>query len=233
MRILLVDDEPAFVRGLRATLEQHGFEVVVAYDGDEAWKRFRDVAPDFVLLDVMLPGVDGQTLCRRIRAEGDTPVIMLTARGAERDRVLGLETGADDYIVKPVSGRELVARIRAVQRRVGPDGSRAPARARVELGPLVLDPDTREARVGSRRLALTPKEFDLLLHLARRPGVVHGRGDLLLEVWGYDAPADSRTVDVHISRLREKLGGPDETGLRLLTIWGRGYRLVYSRPRHG
>ncbi|MBX6350357.1 MAG: response regulator transcription factor [Clostridia bacterium] len=233
MRILLVDDEPAFVRGLRATLEQHGFEVVVAYDGEEAWKRFKDVAPDFVLLDVMLPGVDGQTLCRRIRAQGDTPVIMLTARGAERDRVLGLETGADDYVVKPVSGRELVARIRAVQRRAGPDGPHGRARRRVELGPLVLDPDTREARLRGRRLSLTPKEFDLLLHLARRPGVVHSRGDLLLEVWGYEAPADSRTVDVHISRLREKLGDPDATGLRLLTVWGRGYRLVHVRPRHG
>lgn len=232
MRILLVDDEPAFAHGLRVTLERHGFEVIVALDGDEGWARFAEARPDFVLLDIMLPGVDGHTLCRRIRAERPTPIIMLTARGAERDRVLGLEAGADDYIVKPFSGRELVARIRAVQRRASPDAAPAPAREPVRAGPLLVDPDTNQARIGGRELDLTPKEFDLLLHLARRPGVVFARGDLLRDVWGYGPGGDTRTVDVHVSRLRDKLGDPELTGIRLDTVWGRGYRLRVSTVRH-
>ncbi|MBE3589860.1 MAG: response regulator transcription factor [Firmicutes bacterium] len=232
MRILLVDDEPAFAQGLRVTLERHGFEVLVALDGHEGWTKFVEARPDFVLLDIMLPGIDGHSLCRRIRAERPTPIIMLTARGAERDRVLGLEAGADDYIVKPFSGRELVARIRAVQRRASPDAAPTPGHEPVRAGPLYLDPDTRQAHIGSRDLDLTPKEFDLLFHLARHPGLVFARGDLLRDVWGYGSGGDTRTVDVHVSRLRHKLGDPDLAGIRLDTVWGRGYRLRVSTVRH-
>lgn len=219
-RILLVDDERAFVRGLSASLRQAGYDVVPAHDGPEAWNRFREIKPDLVLLDVMLPGIDGLTLCQRIRQHGRTPVIMLTARGDDVDKILGLELGADDYITKPFNARELLARMKAVLRRSVP----APdAGGLLRYGHVEIDLGRQAVHLDGRPVQLTPKEYDLLAFLAINPGLVFSRDDLLIKVWGYDFPGDDRTVDVHVRRLREKLEvNPAEPAL-ILTRWGKGY----------
>ncbi|MCG0239330.1 MAG: response regulator transcription factor [Firmicutes bacterium] len=221
-RILLVDDERPFVRGLSASLRQAGYEVVPAYDGEEAWARFREARPDLVLLDVMLPGVDGLTLCRRIREAGRTPVIMLTARADDEDKILGLELGADDYITKPFNVQELLARIRAVLRRAGPGSGPG---GRLRLGAVEIDLDREVVLAGGRPVALTPKEYDLLVFLATHPGQVFSREALLERVWGYGFPGDGRTVDVHIHRLREKLEADPARPALIRTRWGKGYYL--------
>ena len=218
--ILVVDDERNIVDLLRLYLEKEGWAVIVAGDGEQALALHARHDPDLVLLDLMLPKRDGFEVCREIRRRGDTPVIMLTARGDDVDSIVGLELGADDYVTKPFNPRALVARIKAVLRRT--DGSARAGRP-IEVGGLRIDPRRRDVYVGERRLALRPREFDLLVALARDPGVVLTRDALLEDVWGTDFPGETRTVDVHVAELRKALA-PD--GPEIETARGYGYRMV-------
>ena len=221
-RVLVVDDEPIVRDVLTRYLSKGGFRVESAEDGEAALERFAAEPPDLVLLDLMLPGVDGVEVFTRIRADHDTPVIMLTARGEEADRVVGLEIGADDYIAKPFSPREVVARVRAVLRR-------SPGVARRDEEPIrfgggAIDPAARTVTVRGRPVSLTPKEFDLLLFLARNPGRVFDRLELLEELWDFAFEGDPATVTVHVRRLREKLERDPSRPRHLVTVWGAGYR---------
>jgi two-component system, OmpR family, response regulator ResD len=223
-RVLVVDDEPIVRDVLSRYLSKGGFRVETAEDGEGALSAFDANRPDLILLDLMLPGVDGVEVFTRIRADHDTPVIMLTARGEETDRVVGLEIGADDYIAKPFSPREVVARVRAVLRR-SPGGSgegREDGPIRFEAGE--IDPAARTVTVGDRPVALTPKEFDLLLFLARNPGRVFDRLQLLEELWDFAFVGDPATVTVHVRRLREKIERDPSRPRHLVTVWGAGYR---------
>jgi DNA-binding response OmpR family regulator len=217
--VLVVDDEPMVREVLERYLAAGGFSVGIATDGEEALTRFGQDEPDLVLLDLMLPKLDGYEVFRRIRDVGATPVIMLTARGDETDRIVGLDLGADDYITKPFSPREVVARVRAVLRRSsdGTDG-------RLAYGDLEIDGDRREAWIRGDPVRLTRKEFDLLYHLASRPGVALTRTQLLEEVWDFAWDGDSATVTVHIRRLREKIEADPSRPTRIVTVWGVGYR---------
>jgi len=222
--ILLVDDEPGLVKGLRLSLEQAGFRVSSAADGQTALNLAREGDYDLIVLDLMLPVVDGLTVCREIRKSRSTPIIMLTARSEDVDKILGLEMGADDYLTKPFNTRELIARCRAVLRRTKQQGL-LPDSQQVRIGDLVISPPHRRVEVAGRRLELTAREYDLLELLARHPGVVYTRQQLLDQVWGYDFVGDDRTVDVHIRRLREKVE-PDPSRPRYVkTKWGVGYYL--------
>ncbi len=218
--ILVVDDAPNIVELLRLYLEGAGFATVTAADGPAALDAFRQHRPDLVLLDLMLPGLDGFEVCRAIRRESDTPVIMLTARTDDVDAIVGLELGADDYVTKPFNPRALVARVKAVLRRT--DGTVRLGRP-IEVGSLRLDPRRREATVAGEPVELRAREFDLLAALAREPGVVLSRDVLLEDVWGTDFPGETRTVDVHVSELRKKLG---ERGPAIESVRGVGYRLI-------
>lgn len=218
--ILVVDDEHHIVELAQLYLEQAGFYVESAGDGQEALIRARHLHPALVVLDLMLPGLDGWEVCRRLRSESDVPIIMLTARSDEVDRIVGLELGADDYVTKPFNPRELVARVRAVLRRY--QKSVQPDRA-VTVGQLNIDPASREAHLGGQLLELRPKEFDLLLTLAVHQGLVMSRDQLLDLVWGYDFPGGTRTVDAHISHLRARLDGSD---VAIETLRGIGYKLL-------
>jgi two-component system response regulator ResD len=223
-RVLVVDDEPIVRDVLGRYLSRGGFEVTTAEDGSAALERFAAAPPDLVLLDLMLPGVDGVEVFTRIRAGHDTPVILLTAKGEETDRLVGLEIGADDYVTKPFSPREVVARVRAVLRRAG-GVNRAPADARpLRFDRLEIDPAARTVAVEGRAVRLTPKEFDLLLYLAEHPGRVFGRVELLEEVWDFAFEGDPATVTVHIRRLREKIEKDPSRPRHLVTVWGAGYR---------
>ncbi len=222
--ILVVDDEPGLVKGLRLSLEQEGFQVTTASDGREALEKFRAGDFDLIVLDLMLPEVDGLTVCREVRAAGMTPIIMLTAKADDIDKILGLEMGADDYLTKPFNTRELIARIRAVLRRAEAP-SRQEQEGRVAVGDLVLHTRQRRAEVAGRPLELTAREYDLLELLARHPGVVYTRQELLDLVWGYDFAGDDRTVDVHVRRIREKLEEEPSRPRYLRTKWGVGYYL--------
>jgi DNA-binding response OmpR family regulator len=221
--ILVVDDERNIVELVRLYLEKEGFGVVAAADGEEALALHARHDPDLVVLDLMLPGLDGFEVCRELRRRGDTPVLMLTARTDDVDAIVGLELGADDYVTKPFNPRALVARIKAILRRteVTARGGRP-----IEVGPLRIDPRRREAIVGERRVELRAREFDLLAALARDPGAVLTRDVLLEDVWGTDFPGETRTVDVHVAEVRKKLG-PD--GPAIETVRGVGYRLVPPR----
>jgi two-component system response regulator ResD len=223
-RVLVVDDEPIVRDVLGRYLSRGGFEVTTAEDGDAALERFAAAPPDLVLLDLMLPGVDGVEVFTRIRAGHDTPVILLTAKGEETDRLVGLEIGADDYVTKPFSPREVVARVRAVLRRAG--GSHVvPADAQpLRFDDIEIDPAARTVAVEGRAVRLTPKEFDLLLYLAEHPGRVLGRVELLEEVWDFAFEGDPATVTVHIRRLREKIEKDPSRPRHLVTVWGAGYR---------
>jgi two-component system alkaline phosphatase synthesis response regulator PhoP len=225
-RILIVDDEPEMVRGLEDNLRFEGYQTVAAGDGRRGLALALAEAPDLILLDVMMPGMSGWDLCRELRRRGlDTPVIMLTARGEEVDRVLGLELGADDYVTKPFSLRELMARIRAVLRRPGP-------RHKFEefaFGDVRVHLRARQAFKGGREVRLTRKEFDLLRYLVEHPGEVITRDRLLDEVWGYDRYPTTRTVDTHILRLRQKFEDDPERPAHILTAHGQGYRFVAER----
>ncbi|WP_374713726.1 response regulator [Symbiobacterium terraclitae] len=223
VRVLLVDDERPFVMGLTASLRQAGYDVSAAHDGESAWAAFREQAPDLVLLDIMLPGVDGLELCRRIREHSGTPVIMLTARGEDVDKIVGLEIGADDYITKPFNVRELLARMKAVLRR---SAAVPAAPERLRFGAVEVDLARQAVTRGGRPVPLAPKEYDLLAFLAQHPNRVFGRDELLQRVWGYDFPGDDRTVDVHIRRLREKLEEDPGRPALILTRWGKGYYLA-------
>ena len=222
-RILIVDDEPEMLRGLEDNLRFEGYQTITAGDGKQGLALTLSEAPDLIVLDVMMPGMSGWDLCRELRRRGlDTPVIMLTARGAEVDRVLGLELGADDYVTKPFSLRELMARIRAVLRRPGP-------RQKFEefaFGDARLHLRARQAFKGGREVRLTRKEFDLLRYLVEHPGEVITRDRLLDEVWGYDRFPTTRTVDTHILRLRQKFEDDPEHPAHILTAHGQGYRFV-------
>ena len=219
-RVLIVDDEPIVREVLGRYLEREGYDVGVAADGEEAIERFAEAPPDLVVLDLMMPKVDGAGVLDWIRRRAQTPVIMLTARGEETDRVVGLEMGADDYVTKPFSPREVTARIRAVLRRSGGDGGDG----QIEHGDLSIDPWGRRAALRGEALALTPKEFDLLHHLAANPGVVFSRIELLEDLWDFAFDGDPSTVTVHIRRLREKIEDDPSRPERLVTVWGAGYR---------
>jgi DNA-binding response OmpR family regulator len=218
--ILVVDDERNIIELVRLYLEQAGYQVVEARDGQEALDQHDRVDPDLIVLDLMMPKMDGMEVTREVRRRGETPILMLTARSEDIDRIVGLELGADDYLTKPFNPREMVARVKAILRRSDPSmrGARP-----MDVGELRVDPRRREAYVGDRRLELRPREFDLLAALARDPGVVWSRDDLLSSVWGTDFPGETRTVDVHISELRRKLG---EDAPPIETVKGVGYRLV-------
>ena len=218
--ILVVDDAPHIVELVRLYLEGAGYATIVATDGPSAVELHRRHHPDLVLLDVMLPGMDGFEVCRAIRREADTPVIMLTARTDDIDAIVGLELGADDYVTKPFNPRTLVARVKAILRRT--DGTVRLGRP-VEVGSLRIDPRRREVALGDVIVELRGREFDLLAALARDPGVVLSRETLLEDVWGTDFPGETRTVDVHVSEVRKKLG-PD--GPAIESVRGVGYRLV-------
>lgn len=227
-RVLVVDDEADIIDLAALYLEGEGFEVQRASSGTEALDAVREEPPDLVILDIMLPGIDGWEVCRRIRATSSLPIIMLTARGDPIDRVVGLELGADDYIVKPFHGRELVARVRAVLRRSGAEAPEEDAgEAPVTLGDLRIDPDRREVHVAQDSIEMRAREFDLLLYLARNEGRVHSRDQLLEHVWGYDFLGDSRTVDVHIAHVRSRISASEH--VHIDTVWGVGYKLVANR----
>jgi DNA-binding response OmpR family regulator len=221
-KVLVVDDEPMVREVLSRYLEKEGFAVCAAADGEEALTLFAAEAPDIVLLDLMLPKIDGLEVFRRMRASGSTPVIMLTAKGEETDRVVGLELGADDYVTKPFSPREVIARVRAVLRRTGAQAM--PADSVLTYGDLIVDPARREVTRSGRQVKLTRKEFDLLWLLASKPGSTFTRAQLLEEVWDFAWDGDSATVTVHIRRLREKLEDDPSDPKRLVTVWGVGYR---------
>ncbi len=224
-RILVVDDEPPIVDVLVYNLRRANYEVVVARDGEEALVAARRDKPDLIVLDLMLPRLDGLEVCRALRRDQDVPIIMLTARDSEVDRVVGLELGADDYVVKPFSVRELMARIKTVLRRsMAP--SAAPQGAALHAGSLAVDPASREARWGDTQLELTTLEFDLLLVLVRHAGQVLSREQLVQQVWGYDYFGDLRAVDAAVKRLRSKLRGAAPEAEVIETLRGVGYKLV-------
>jgi len=218
--ILVVDDERNIVELLRLYLEKEGWAVIGAGDGEEALALHARHDPDLVILDLMLPRIDGFEVCRELRRRGDVPIVMLTARDDVVDSIVGLELGADDYVAKPFNPRALVARIKAIFRRTEATGRGGRP---IEVGSLRIDPRRREATVGLRRLELRAREFDLLCALARDPGIVLTRDALLEGVWGTDFPGETRTVDVHVAEVRKKLG---DDGPAIETIRGLGYRLV-------
>jgi DNA-binding response OmpR family regulator len=221
--VLVVDDEPIVRDVVVRYLERDGFDTLQAADGDSARRLIEDGAPQLVVLDVMLPGTDGLALCRWIRSRGDLPVIMLTARGEEADRIVGLELGADDYVTKPFSPRELAVRVRTVLRRTANASLSA---ERLELGSLTIDARTREVVLGDETLRLTAKEFDLLFFLASHPRQVFSRDQLMDRVWGYSTVLDTGTVTVHVQRLRSKIEPDPKSPQHLETVWGVGYRFV-------
>lgn len=223
-RILIVDDDRNICELLRLYLEKEGYETSIAHDGENALEIYDQRAFDLVLMDVMMPRVDGWEACRRIRAKGDTPIIMLTAKGETFDKVLGLELGADDYVVKPFDTKEVVARIKAVLRRSGRQKTTTSSNdGALEFDNLVVNITKYELRVKDEVVDTPPKELELLYHLASNPNKVFTRDALLDEVWGFEYYGDSRTIDVHIKRLREKLEGVSEQW-NLKTVWGVGYK---------
>ena len=221
-KILIADDDQNICELIRLYLEKEGYSVVIAHDGEEAVEQFSAEAPDLVLLDIMMPKLDGWQVCREIRKSSNTPIIMITAKGETFDKVLGLELGADDYVVKPFETKEIVARIKAVLRRSGP-GSAAKDIKEVSYDKLTVNMTRYELKVDGKVVDTAPKELELLFHLASNPNRVYTRNQLLDEVWGFEYYGDSRTVDVHIKRLREKLEGvSDQWALK--TVWGVGYK---------
>jgi two-component system, OmpR family, response regulator RegX3 len=223
-RILVVDDEPAILDAVSYALRSEGFEVEVASDGEAALDAALGAQHDVVVLDLMLPGMSGMEACRRIRAESAVPIIMLTARGAELDRVLGLEVGADDYVTKPFSMAELIGRIRALLRRRELD--RSGRTAKLHVGSLELDPMRHEARVDGEPKRLTPSEFKLLLLLADQPERVFSRREIMQHLWDSDYVGDQRACDIHISNLRQKLERDPGRPERIVTVRGVGYKLA-------
>ncbi|MCY0869745.1 MAG: response regulator transcription factor [Firmicutes bacterium] len=225
--ILVVDDEERIRRLVRMYLERNGFAVDEAGDGTEALTKALETEYGLIILDLMLPGMDGRDVCAEIRQYKQTPIIMLTAAGDESDRVHGFELGADDYVVKPFSPRELIMRVKALLRRTGAaaDGSQAALGHILTFPGLVINIDSRKVLVEDQEVMLTPKEFDLLLYLAQRPEKVFSREELLRDVWNYQFFGDQRTVDTHVKRLREKLGrGSERVPLHIHTVWGVGYK---------
>jgi DNA-binding response OmpR family regulator len=221
--VLVVDDEPIVREVVVRYLEREGHTTLEASSGDAARGAIEQREPDLVILDVMLPRVDGLELCRWIRSRSELPVIMLTARGEEADRIVGLELGADDYVTKPFSPRELAARVRSVLRRASTSPG---SEERLAFGDVTLDRASREARKGGSEIRLTAKEFDLLWFLASHPRRVFSRDQLMASVWGYTAELDTGTVTVHVRRIREKIENDPSRPTYLETVWGVGYRLA-------
>ena len=220
--VLVVEDDKNIAELLQMYLEKEGYAVTVAADGGQGLSKFRAIQPDLVLLDVMMPVMDGWTVCKTIRSESQTPVIMLTAKSETDDKVTGLKAGADDYITKPFEMKEVLARIEAVLRRsTGSAGEKATRR--LVFDKLIIDMDAFELLVDGKKVDTPPKEMELLFYLASSPNRVYTRNQLLDEVWGFDYFGDSRTVDVHVKRLREKLEGISESWC-LKTVWGVGYK---------
>ncbi len=221
VKIMVVDDDNNIGELLRLYLTKEGYESVVLSNGEEAMEQFDTVQPDLILLDVMMPKLDGWQVCRRIREKSQCPIIMLTAKGELFDKVLGLELGADDYIVKPFETKEVIARVKAVLRRAGV--SHTEKAREVSYDKLYINMENYELRVDGKRVDTPPKEMELIYHLASNPNRVYTRDQLLDEVWGFEYYGDSRTVDVHIKRLREKLEGVSEQWT-LKTVWSVGYK---------
>ena len=221
-KVLVADDDKNICELLRLYLVKEGFQVVLAGDGEEALARFSAENPDIILLDVMMPRLDGWQVCREIRKKSECPIIMITAKGETFDKVLGLELGADDYVVKPFETKEIVARIKAVMRRTGKSASENDVKE-VSYDKLVVNMTKYELKVDGRVVDTPPKELELLYHLASNPNRVYTRDQLLDEVWGFEYYGDSRTVDVHVKRLREKLEGVSDKWV-LKTEWGVGYK---------
>ncbi|MDQ6637166.1 MAG: response regulator transcription factor [Candidatus Dormibacteraeota bacterium] len=221
-KVLIVDDEDHILELARLYLAREGYQIEAVRDGADALRRFGQVKPDLVVLDLMLPNVDGLTICKEIRRQSQIPIIMLTARDDITEKVVGLEVGADDYLTKPFHPQELVARAKALVRRarLEPDQIKV-----IRAGGLEVDLERHEVRCGTARLQLRPKEFDLLALLARHPGRVFPRNELLERVWGYDFPGYTRTVDVHVQQVREKLTAAGIREPAIQTVWGVGYKL--------
>ena len=222
-KILVVDDEKLIVKGIRFSLEQEGMEVDCAYDGEEALEFARRCEYDLVLLDVMLPKLDGFQVCQQIREFSDMPIVMLTAKSEDMDKILGLEYGADDYITKPFNILEVKARIKAIIRRTAKQEKKADTAGRIQAGDMTIERDNRRVYIEGREINLTAKEFDVLELLATHPNQVYSREKLLTMVWGADYPGDARTVDVHIRRLREKVETNSSEPKYVHTKWGVGY----------
>jgi DNA-binding response OmpR family regulator len=221
VKILVVDDEPTLIATLQYNLERENFEVFTASDGEAALESARANRPDLVVLDLMLPGLSGLDVCRILRKETNIPVLMLTARDTEVDKVVGLELGADDYVTKPFGMQELLARVRALLRRSG----EAPRTSEsVTAGDITLDTSRREAHRAGKPVHLKPKEYDILLYFMRHPGRVFTREQLLNDIWGYEFAGDTRTVDVHVRWLRQKIEDDPSAPRRLVTVRGTGYR---------
>ena len=229
--VMVVEDEPSFVEALTIGLNREGFRVVAVTDGFEALQRFDDVSPDIVLLDVMLPKLSGIDVCRQLRKRSQVPIIMVTAKGAEIDTVVGLEVGADDYITKPYRMREVIARMRAVLRRAPGDGASASdlSPGSLAVGDVVLDPDEHRVTIDGEDVALPLKEFELLHLLLANAGRVLPRETLIDRVWGSDYVGDTKTLDVHIKRLRSKIEVDPSAPTRIVTIRGLGYK--FEAPR--
>ena len=220
--VLIVEDDKNIAELLQMYLEKEGYAVTVAHDGGAGLSKFRAIKPDLVILDVMMPVMDGWGVCKAIRAEAQTPIIMLTAKGETDDKVTGLRSGADDYITKPFEMKEVLARIEAVLRRTGNTVTKKNDR-RLVFDKLIIDMDAFELTVNGKKVDTPPKEMELLFHLASSPNRVYTRNQLLDEVWGFDYFGDSRTVDVHVKRLREKLEGVSDQWT-VKTVWGVGYK---------
>jgi len=222
LKILIVDDEKLLVKGIKFNFEQEGYQVETAYDGEEALKLARDKSIDIIILDLMLPKVDGLSVCQKIREFSRVPIIMLTAKTEDMDKIMGLEYGADDYMTKPFNILELKARVKAIMRRTGTGGGEQTRTSRA-TGDVSLDYNLRKIHIGDRWVELTAKEFDLIDLLVSNAGKVYSRESLLDIVWGYDYPGDIRTVDVHMRRLREKIEPNPAEPKYIITKWGVGY----------
>ena len=225
MKILVVDDEKVLVKGIKFNLESEGYQVEAGYDGEQAVELARSGGFDLIILDLMMPKIDGLQACMRIREFSNVPIIMLTARSEDADKIIGFECGADDYITKPFNILELKARVRALLRRAGMAAQQSGVGNKLTIGHIVLDPDARAAWKDGKSVDLTAKEFDLMELLMRNPGRVYSRENLLNVVWGYEYAGDYRTVDVHVRRLREKLELDPANPQYILTKWGVGYYL--------
>lgn len=228
MKILVVDDEKLLIKGIKFNLEQEGYQVITAFDGEEAVRLAHDDSIDLILLDLMLPKTDGFTACRQIRSFSNVPIIMLTAKSEDVDKILGLEYGADDYITKPFNIREVTARIKAILRRINPAPKGDDSKVMVS-GSIMLDYNFRRAIVGDRSIELTSKEFDLLELFLKNPDRVYTREQLLDILWGIGYPSEERTIDVHMRRLREKIEDNPAEPKYLKTKWGVGYYYKESK----
>jgi len=227
-KVLVVDDDAKIVELVRLYLARDGYQVLTAFDGVEALRLAREAHPDLIVLDLMLPGIDGLKICRALREESDVPIIMLTARATEEERLNGLDMGADDYVIKPFSPRELAARVRAVLRRLPEDSSQRGPKE-IMSGELMLNMETHEASLAGKPLKLTPMEFRLLAVMAAAPGVVFSRGKLIDKVFGHDFDGFDRTVDVHILNLRRKIESDPEHPKYIRTVYGSGYKFSGGR----